>query len=132
MKKKDTKMKNRIKVLIANDEQMLVGTLRFMLERKYAVVTSCSKETTAIVAADNPDIRIVLIDKDCLGDGGIIGILRNTCRECRIVLYSGGVMSNEDPKKYAVDALLNSSAPGSIMEMISVLCPEEETVEQSS
>ena len=116
-----------IKVLIADDERKLVDYLEFSLGKtgKYAVVKAHTNTAAVEIAKDNPDIRVVILDTDCLGGGAVAEALRNLCPGCKIVLNSGGVTGDEDPAQLGVDMVLPRVDPMVLMIRISELVDQE-------
>jgi len=98
-----------MKVLIADNEPMITDLVEVILAEKggHAVVKAHHTQAAVDVAKDNPDIGLVLLDMDCLGGGSVTEALRTLCNECTIVLYSGGVVGDEDPKEFGVDAVIS-------------------------
>ena len=97
-----------MKVLIADDNVVLAEIVEVILGENgaHTVIKAHSTQNAVEVAKDNPDIALVILDKDCLGLGGITHALRGLFDGCKIVLYSGGVVGNEDPDEFGVDAVV--------------------------
>ncbi len=117
----------KTKVLIAHDSPFLVSTISELMGRMFNLITASSGEETVQVATVNPDTNIILLNKSCWGNGGIITILRGTCPESKIILFSGGVLETEDPAKYSVDAVLNTGDVEDLRDLIEdLLAPSTE------
>jgi DNA-binding NarL/FixJ family response regulator len=117
-----------IKVLIADDQPILTGTIEYYFDRsrKYELVTAHSSNEAARIAADNPDTRIVVLDTDCLGKGSIIEVVKGFCPECKFLLWSGLIVGDENPADYRVDAVLPKAAhPAELLRKLADLCPQE-------
>ena len=120
--------KGNMKILIAEDQPKVVGMLEFYFERtrKDELVTAHSAQEIVDVAKDNPDIQVVVLDMDCLGGGSVLDAVRSLCPGCRFLLWSGGIVGDEDPKKFGVDALLSKAEPPiQLLMKLAELCPGE-------
>jgi len=115
-----------MKVLVADSEAVIADLVEVLFTKsgKHSVVKANDTMTAVDVAKDNPDIGLVLLDTDCLGEGGVTDTLRNhLCPGCKIVLYSGAVIGDEDPKDFGVDLVVpKHHYPPELFETIAQAC----------
>jgi CheY-like chemotaxis protein len=114
-----------MKVLIADDLPEITDLVEVTLSQtgRFTVIKTHSTMEAVEVAKDNPDIGLVILDKDCLGGGSVTSVLRTLCDGCKIVLYSGGVVGDEHPELFGVDLVVpKGTYPTDILEMFTWLC----------
>ena len=99
------------KVLIADNEPSVASSIEYIFNRtgKYHLVTAQSKEIAAQVIADNPDLSIVILDTDCLGQGGILDIVHGCAPQAKTILWSGLVVGDENPASFGVDRVVSKT-----------------------
>lgn len=110
------------KVLVADSNVDITSLLEIKLGRSFEVVTAHSSEQAVEVAKDNPDISIVFLNTECLGQGGIVTVLKGLCANCKVILHSGSLVGDEDPALYGVDAIIpKAEDPDELLEFITEL-----------
>ena len=108
------------KVLIADDLTQITDLVEVILGKKGITVVKVHNTRDIIeVALDNPDIDLLILDKDCFGEGSVVDTVRRLCDGIKIVLWSGGFVGDENPADYDVDAVVpKGTSPVEILDRL--------------
>lgn len=118
----------KIKVLVADSDSDIIELVKMVLERsdKYELLQARSNTEIVEVAKQHPDIKVVILDTDCLSHGSVTDVVRKLCEGCKFLLFTGSVKGLGDPQEFGVDAIvMKPSQPHELLMKLSSLCSQD-------